>query len=397
MTRAHAALAALLVVALCLGVGAGAAQLPQHQPLVQSRHLVYLGSFTLPSSDGSGRPGERASLHYGGAALGIGPDGRSLYYGCHAWHNMLARVTIPDIGGTGAIVEPCTAIAKLGAIDPDVRESKALGGSLSWNGRVVVSAHTYYDGSGNATASHFAGPDLATLAGPSRLSGARPGLVGGYMGVVPPAWRTALGGPALTGLCCISVISRSSFGPAISVFDPDDVGVRDPVPSTLLVGYPAGEPPLGEWGGDNPLFNGATKIGGVAFPAGTRSVLFIGRHGDKHCYGEGAQCGDPIESSKGNHAYPYRHQIWAYDAADLAAVKRGSKQPWDLRPYATWTLSEMSSNGDARMSSAAYDPGTRRWYVVAAGGGSTPRVHVYLVSSAISESQAEQGPGDVGR
>jgi hypothetical protein len=43
----------------------------------------------------------------------------------------------------------------------------------------------------------------------------------------------------------------------------------------------------------------------------------------------------------------------------------------------------MSNGGDARISGVAYDPGTRRIYVTAYIGSSTPRVHVYLVSSAI--------------
>jgi hypothetical protein len=314
-------------------------------------------------------------------ALGIGPDGQSLYYGCHAWHNMLALVRIPAIGGTGSIVTPCTRVPNLAAIDPDVNESKVLGGSLAWNGRTVVSAYTFYDGSGNATASHFAGPSLTSLAGPYRLGGAGPGLVGGYMGVVPPEWRPLLGGPALTGLCCVPVIGRSSYGPAVSVFDPDLIGAQNPVPSTLLLGYQTAV--LGEWGGNNPLFNGATKMGGVVFPTGSRSVLFIGRHGDNFCYGEGAACDDPTDSSKGNHAYPYRHQVWAYDANDLLAVRQGAKKPSDPRPYAVWTLPGMADDGSAKMASAAYDPSTRRLYVAATSGSAIPRVHVYQITTAV--------------
>jgi hypothetical protein len=390
LARAYIGLAAGLLLSSAVVL---AQPRPPQQPLVQASHLVYLGSFTLPSTDGAKRPGEQSSLHYGGMALGIGPNGQSLYYGCHAWHNMLAEVSIPDIGGKGTILTPCTAIANLAAIDPDARESKVLGGSLAWNGRTIVSAYTYYDGRGNATASHFAGPSLATLVGPSRFSGAGPGLVGGYMGVVPPEWRALLGGPALTGLCCISIISRSSYGPAVSVFDPDAVGTQNPVPSRLLVGYPDGQGKLGEWGGSGPLFNGATKMGGVAFPAGTRSVLFIGRHGDNFCYGEGIRCNDPTDSSKGNHAYPYRHQVWAYDANDLLAVRQGDKKPWDVRPYATWTLNDISTTGDARISGAAYDPGTRRVYVTANSGSAVPRVHVFLIPEAIAPPRpAEPGP-----
>jgi hypothetical protein len=378
---------------LCLTLGSAIAlaqSTPQQQPLVQAGNLVYVGSFTLPSADGTGRTGEQSSLHYGGMALGMGPDGQSLYYGCHAWHNMLAQVTIPAIGGKATILTPCTRVPNLAAIDPDANESKVLGGSLSWNGRTLVSAYTFYDGGGNATASHFAGPSLANLAGPSRFSGSGPGVTGGDMGVIPPEWRAPLGGSALTGLCCVPVISRSSYGPAISVFEPDAVGAQNPVPSRLLLAYPDGHPPLGEWGRSNPLFNGGTKIGGVAFPAGTRSVLFIGRHGDNFCYGAGVDCDDPTDGSKGNHAYPYRHQVWAYDANDLLAVKQGTKKPWEVRPYGTWTLSGMADDGSARMASATFDPATRRLYVAATSGSVTPRVHVYHVTTTVLPAPASQ-------
>jgi hypothetical protein len=32
------------------------------------------------------------------------------------------------------------------------------------------------------------------------------------------------------------------------------------------------------------------------------------------------------------------YQVWAYDLNDLAAVKNGTKQPWQVAPYATWAL-----------------------------------------------------------
>jgi hypothetical protein len=370
---------------LVLLAGASAAQTaPQQQPLVQPGNVVYLGSFTLPASDGSGRPNEEGSLTFGGKALGVGPDGQSLYFGCHAWHTRLARVTIPAIGGVASVVTPCTHVdAQL--VDPTSSVASGLGGSLVWNGRVVLSAFSYYDADTNAVASHFWGAaDLTGVQGPARLSGAAPGLVGGYMGVVPAEWRALLGGPALTGQCCTSIITRSSYGPAVSVFNPDDVGVQNPVPSKLLLGYPSGEPPLGEWAGNNALFNGATKMGGVAFPAGTRSVLFVGRHGDNFCYGDGAACNDPTDGSKGSHAYPYRHQVWAYDANDLLAVKQGAKAPWQVRPYATWTLSGISADGSANITSATYDHATRRLYVVAGVWDRPPEVHVFMVAAAVS-------------
>ena len=87
------------------------------------------------------------------------------------------------------------------------------------------------------------------------------------------------------------------------------------------------------------LFNLATTMAGVVFPEGTRSVLFFGRQGlGKYCYGEASDCGDPVQTSKGGHAYPYAYYVWAYDALDLAAVKSGQRQPWDVKPYAVWEL-----------------------------------------------------------
>ncbi len=371
---------------------------------------MYLGKFTLPSTDGTGRGTADGSLMYGGPALGLGPDGQSLYFGCHDWGASLARVTIPALGGRAAVVEPCAPIANLAGINPGDPNSKKLGGSLWWNGRLTVSAYSYYDGSGTALASHFVGGNVASQVGPYRVGAAiLPGMVAGYMGVIPQEWRTLLGGPALTGQCCIAVIARSSFGPSISVFNPDDVGKSTAAAATQLLGYPEKHQTFGSWNVQNPYFTGVTRIGGMAFPAGTRSVLFIGRHGTTFCYGTGTgnsklagtpdgqgnvYCYDPFDGSKGSHGYPYKHQIWAYDAVDLLAVKQGTKQPWDVVPYAVWDLNEMGgNNGGASMRSAAYDPATRRWYVALDNGDSTPTVHVYEVNNAAVQPPV---PGPVG-
>lgn len=372
---------------------------PQQQHLVQAGNLAYLGKFYLPTADGTGRGTAEASLLAGGAAIGLGPDGVSLYYGCHDWGSRLARVTIPGLGGTGTIVEPCAPIANLAGINPSDPNSKKLGGSLWWNGRLTVSAYSYYDGNGTASASHFVGGDVATQAGPYTVGTGKAGMVGGYMGVVPQEWRSLFGGPALTGQCCLAVIARSSFGPSVSVFDPDTVGQVNPAPATMLVGYPETHQTFGPWNVPNPYFTGVTRVGGVAFPAGTRSVMFIGRVGSTFCYGTGTgnpalagtpdglgnvYCYDPVDGGKGSHGYPYKHQIWAYDANDLLAVKQGLKQPWDVLPYALWTLNEMDlGQGTASMRSAAYDPATRRWYVVLDNGDNRPEVHVYEVTNAV--------------
>lgn len=387
----------LAVSILALTVSSAWAQTdPRTRPLVQATDLAYLGSFTVPTTDGTGRPDTVAGLTYGSGALGLGADGASLYFGC-VYNASLSRISIPALGGAASIVDPCVAVPNLAKINPTDPNRQHVGGSLWWGGRLIASAYSSYDGAGTASASHFAGATVGSLAGPYRVGSDRPGLLGGYMGVIPTEWRALLGGPVLTGQCCISIISRSSYGPAASVFDPATLGSGAET-STLLVGYPTEHQTLGNPDVQNPYFTWATRMGGVAFPSGTRSVLFIGRHGGTSCYGQGTAnqaldqqpvpgaagvryCYDPLDGDKGTHGYPYRHQVWAYDASDLAAVKAGTKAAWDLTPYATWTLNDMASNGAATIGSAVYDDTTRKLYVVEDRGGAQPRVHVYRIGA----------------
>src|SRR5205807_1920572 len=118
-----------------------------------------------------------------------------------------------------------------------------------------------------------------------------PGYTSGYLGLVPPAWRKRLGGPALTGQCCIPIISRTSYGPGVFAFNPAQLGRKHPVPARPLVYYTQSHHSLGPWNTDwdprrGTLFNGATAIKGVVFPRGSRSVLFFGTQGvGPFCYG----------------------------------------------------------------------------------------------------------------
>lgn len=391
----HTLIATVLMLSAVVSISTAQPVDPRTLPRVQSGDLAYIGSFTLPATDGTGRADTVGGLTYGGFGLGLGADGASLYVGCHAYSGAVSRVTIPAIGGVASIVEPCASVPNLHAINPTDPNRKYPGGTLWWN-RLIVSAYSTYDGSGSATASHFAGASVAGLSGPYRVGTENPGFVGGFMGIVPTEWRALLGGPALTGQCCISIISRTSYGPSVSVFDPAALAAR--TPATLLVGYPGDHQAFGSPDEQNPNFTWATRMGGIAFPAGTRSVLFIGRHGGTSCYGQGTAnqaldqqpvpgatgvryCYDPIDLEKGTHGYPYVHQVWAYDAGDMADVKAGAKAAWDVRPYAVWTLPGMNSTGGATISSATYDPTARRIYMMQDTGGGVPRVHVYSVGA----------------
>lgn len=109
-------------------------------------------------------------------------------------------------------------------------------------------------------------------------------------------------------------------------------------------------------------------------------------------------CYDPAEHGnaspdnlpKGGHtptAYPYTVLVYGYDANDLAAVNAGTKQPWDLLPYATWPLplpvnypgGKYATN---RIGAVAIDQAGRKIYVtqVFAGANGATIVLVYQIA-----------------
>jgi hypothetical protein len=157
--------------------------------------------------------------------------------------------------------------------------------------------------------------------------------------------------------------------------------------ATRLLGYPLSNP-LRPVSSTNAVYNLTSSISGVVFPSGTRSVLFFGRHGvGTYCYGEGADCGDLADSYKGVHAYPYVYQVWAYDANDLLAVKKGSKRQYQPQPYAVWTFNLPFEHARSPhfLGGAAYDPQTQRIYLSQRGAdASGPVIHVFRVIGAAS-------------
>jgi hypothetical protein len=82
------------------------------------------------------------------------------------------------------------------------------------------------------------------------------------------------------------------------------------------------------------------------------------------------------------HGYPYAYYVWAYDAADLAAVARGKKQPWDVMPYAAWPLS-LPYTSHTSIGGATYDVSTRRIFVSQTlTDGALPVVHVFKIEKS---------------
>ena len=269
--------------------------------------------------------------------------------------------------------------------------------AVSWSigDRLYGTARIYYDANNTQTVSHYArSTNLSTksFSGWSRVwDRGRTGFVSGFLASVPPEWQAKLGGPHLTGQCCIPIVSRTSAGPAAFSFDASKIG-QPALPANPLLYYDGQHATLGPWEGSNPTYGAATLMGGFAVIAGTRTVLYVGTNGlGPHCYGDGTAdkakadgvhlCFDPTTSDKGSHSYPYRFQVWAYDLNDLAAVKAGKKKPWDAKPYGVWPLT-FPMDAIVVIGGVGYDPQRQILYVSQkkADGGGVPVMHAFRLA-----------------
>ncbi len=366
--------------------------------LVRPEHLTYLGAFVPPND-------ERNNYSYGGTAIAFNPARDSLFICGHNWYQLVGEISIPtpviaadyaDLP-SAAVLQNQTDITEghlnqLGA-GGSAMEGCRIGGLLINGDRLLGTSHAYYDAGGGACRSHFTSSLNLAQTGDFRgmysVGTWDPGFVAGHMAHVPPEWQAALGGPVITGLDGVPIVSRTSYGPTLSIFDPAQLGEADPVPATLLVGYTYEHATLGTWENSteyNPQFNQAAGSRGVALPAGSDSMLLIGTTGiGVPCYGEGTDnpaldrrpvpgvpglvyVYDPVRQDKGTHAYPYVAYIWAYRTADLARVASGQIQHWQAVPYASWEVPlPISPAGTQIVAGAAYDPATNRLFISRGG------------------------------
>ena len=393
--------------------------------LLQSKDLTYLGAFRVPQGDLGGP--KYHGLSYGGSAIAYNPAKNSLFIVGHDHDQLVAEISIP---APVASVNPnrlntARVLQNLSDItEGNLRRIKAggsvetsnkvkIGGLLVVGNLLIGSVYNFYDGEKSAVLSHFTSGKNLSAAGDFKgmyRVGSPPqvpqaGFVAGYMAEIPTEYRATLGGTALTGQAGISIVSRTSWGPAAFAFEPARLGIDNPVPAMPLVHYPLEHQTLGAWGHPLPP-NSRIALGdaitGVVFPSGSRSILFTGKHGQgASCYGVGGAkdpgghpgveyCYDPDDSSKGTHSWPYINQVWAYDVNDFTAVRSGQKKPWDVIPYAVWSLPLPAAQQlfTVPTGASAYDESGRKLYLVQVGADNSPTwglplIHVFRVTAGV--------------
>lgn len=381
---------------------------PLTLPLLQNLSAVTVGpAFTFDWPDGAG-----GDISYGPGVVGVSEDGTRLYLGCNlVTQGQIAQIAIPANGGRAKVVAPCAGVTRA-EVEKIMRGygtagwswdagARMLGGVLEQGGRVCVTAYGSYDANSQAVRSHWCGPDLQHLSGPygGLLANAGPagaavaaGLVKSQMGRIPPEWQADLGGPAFSTAGYASIIRRGSYGAAFSVFDPKAV-TADGFPMTMLLGCPHDVPSCVTYGTPTSnSYNGSELSGGAFIVPGTRTLAVIEREASgPTCYGyatrvqadhgkpylDAVYCyslSDPL-NEKGPKGYPYRLVAKLYDLADLVAVRKGQKKPWDVKQYATLDMPGSSAN--EVVGGGAFNEVTGEFYLLRHLGGGVNTVYSY--------------------
>lgn len=339
--------------------------------LLRSSDMSYLGAFTVPAGTGP-------TFSYGGMGLAMGPDGNSLYYGGHVYEEALGRISIPSVGGTASIITQPTKIP--GSVGGE--NVQELAGALHWNGRLLVTKRKRYSTLTYSGVVAAGNTDITGFGAFQSTQGVEGHFISGYMGVIPPEWRSAFGGPCFIGNGAMSIRGMCTNGPSFYVFNPDDVGVRSPVPVVHCQSYPLSNP-LANPASANDIWSGSDPSGSYVFIDGTKTVLWINRHGYGTPNYKSEGCGD---TAGGDGSAPYRRQVTAFNVDDLLAVKNGQKQGWQVQPYAWWVLPGPTSTcaetgGYANGSYCfTFDPGRRRIYGVL-DRGDNRKVHAWQIGA----------------
>lgn len=369
--------------------------------------VQYVGGFRLPANMSNGE-----SFSFGGRQLAFNPNRNTLFVGSRS--GRVAEVSIPGaVNSTNPDAMPFASYLQPfsdpteGRLSQIGTEGVAIDSFMVYGNRLYGTAFIYYDANNTQRASHYS--RSLNLSEPSFQGWSsvwqadKTGFVSGAMTPIPTEWQSVLGGPALTGQCCIPIVTRTSWGPSAFAFDPARVSQGSAVSASPLLYYTGEHPTLGKWDDNNPVYGATVSMGGMVLIPGTRTALYFGSIGvGANCYGNGTSnqalsgtigpdgekyCYDPTSSDKGSHAYPYRYQIWAYDLNDFAAVKAGTKRPWEVVPYGVWPFDLPTTATTVKLGGVGYDAATQTIYLSQLYGDKDgysyrPVIHMLHVNAA---------------
>lgn len=371
--------------------------------------LEYTGSFRTPALPaGEDYRTIEFNYMYGMTAMSYNADNDSLFQVGHDHYQLVGEISVPELRDARAgftKLARSTIIQKMDKPQSRVPNytlegNVKVGGTLLTDDKkLVVSLYEYYDADASANESHLvvnpANVSTGAVTGLFRVGTARGGWTGGYMARVPDEWREKLGASYVCGLNGVAITSRTSQGPALIGFDPNDWSK-----SVELLRYPYthGQPYSLETLMGYGAWNLSASAHGIVFPENTACVMFIGTIGEGELiYGGGTSdpalhktkdanglilAYDPCGHSKGYHAWPYVTRVWVYKVADLMAVRAGTVKSHEVKPVAMFNLDDvLPLKACGRTNGVAYDAKNERIFISQPGNGEwgEPGIHVLKI------------------
>ena len=412
--RRLSCLFSVFTIAIPFAGGSYAQSEPTGRPLLDIGDFEYVGAFRLPADTyGS------SSLNYSEGPLAFNPSNQSILIVGHNHHQEIAEFAIPsivnstalgDLNMAGAPLQSFTSVLD-GAPGGNPQDLNRIGGmavleSLS-GPRLVLNAYEYYDAPADNTQTTLVVDDPddvegAVMGGFYTFEGGA-GHTSGWISPIPPEWQDSLGGTYITGQSSgIPIISRTSVGPSAFAFNPadllDSTTVPTPVPTTTLLDFSLGNPLHGDLSnssGTNDLWTHLSRATyGIILP-GTRTYATFGHSGghgpDGVCY----KCEQDNGNLCGGYCAPdhedYYQYVWLWDVNDLLAVKKGTMNSYDVKPYSYGAFSTPFENGTHEIGGGAYDPETGYLHLTIQKAdrdqgtyANPPVVVLYKVSNSVS-------------
>ncbi|QDG52224.1 hypothetical protein FIV42_16200 [Persicimonas caeni] len=327
-------------------------------------------------------------MNYSEGPIAYDARDHSVYLVGHSHHQAIAQFAVPDLVDSTTVTDlqmaadPTQPFAKvLDRIDNPQGINRVGGMALleGANGvELLVNAYEYYDAPGDNTHTTLVVRDASDLAGSAvdgyfEMEGRA--HTSGWISPIPAQWQDALGGTHITGSSSGQpIISRLSVGPTAFVFDPFDIVGADvsdgAVDTQAVLDFSLGNPlsdDLSNDSGENDLWTHLTRATYGFIAPGSRTYITLGHSGGHNsgvCYkcvqeGKEQACGGYCARQPDDN-YTY---YWLWDVEDLVAVKEGSMQPHEVRPYDYGEFEIPFATNS--LGGGSYDPASNRLYLTA--------------------------------
>lgn len=386
-------------------------------PLFDISQLTYEGAFRIKASENG-----ISDLNYAQGPIAYNYENHSLFIVGHAHQQAIAEYAIPEIVNSETLSE-LNMVETPFQVFSDVLSQTADGnpegidrvGGLYYvnhggQAKLIVNAYEYYDAPADNTVSTLIVNDANALettsvSGYYNFEGSPPAHSAGWISPIPEAWQEELDGTHITGHSSgIPIISRASVGPSAFAFDINDaLNTTQSIKTTTLLDFKLSNPlhsDLSNESKTNDIWTHLSRATYGFIVPGTRTYLTIGSSGGHEsgiCYkctqDNGNLCGGYC-TPEADDNYQY---YWLWDMNDLVAVKNGTLNPYDVRPYDHgYFNTPFQANGSKKIGGGTFDPSTGNLYLSVQSGdteqGTYARPPVIVVYNTNGEVLTENQP-----